>query len=96
MKLSFTTRLPSEFGPGDWVAPGALLAAVRPARVQGGARAHGHPIVLRPVSTEDAVTADWAPGTQRRPRNHSEQTASQVPPVNRVALDVTFNTTMHD
>ncbi|HEY5202671.1 MAG TPA: hypothetical protein VIJ31_17355 [Acidothermaceae bacterium] len=37
-----------------------LLAAVRSVGVQGDGRTYGHPIVLRPVSSEDAMTADWS------------------------------------
>ena len=36
-----------------------LLADVRSVGVQGDGRTYGHPIVLRPVSSEDAMTADW-------------------------------------
>ena len=37
-----------------------LLADVRSVGVQGDGRTYGHPIVLRPVTSEDAMTADWA------------------------------------
>jgi hypothetical protein len=37
-----------------------LLADVRSVGVQGDGRTYGHPIVLRPVSSEDAMTADWS------------------------------------
>ena len=40
--------------------PGVLLADVRSVGVQGDGRSYGHPIVLRPVTSEDAMTADWA------------------------------------
>ena len=37
-----------------------LLADVRSVGVQGDGRTYGHPVVLRPVSSEDAMTADWS------------------------------------
>ena len=40
-----------------WQCPVVLLADVRSVGVQGGSRTYGHPIVLRPVSSEDAMTA---------------------------------------
>src|SRR5690606_17988630 len=43
-----------------WQFPVVLLADVRSVGVQGDGRTYGHPIVLRPVSSEDAMTADWA------------------------------------
>ena len=42
-----------------WQCPVVLLADVHSVGVQGDARTYGHPIVLRPVSSEDAMTADW-------------------------------------
>ena len=43
-----------------WQFPVVLLADVRSVGVQGDGRTYGHPIVLRPVSSEDAMTADWS------------------------------------
>jgi hypothetical protein len=43
-----------------WQFPVVLLADVRSVGVQGDGRTHGHPVVLRPVTSEDAMTADWA------------------------------------
>ncbi|MGO8892263.1 MAG: glutamine-hydrolyzing GMP synthase, partial [Streptosporangiaceae bacterium] len=43
-----------------WQCPVVLLADVRSVGVQGDGRSYGHPIVLRPVTSEDAMTADWA------------------------------------
>src|SRR5699024_6269498 len=42
-----------------WQCPVVLLADVHSVGVQGDGRTYGHPIVLRPVSSEDAMTADW-------------------------------------
>ena len=43
-----------------WQCPVVLLADVRSVGVQGDGRTYGHPVVLRPVASEDAMTADWA------------------------------------
>jgi GMP synthase (glutamine-hydrolysing) len=43
-----------------WQFPVVLLAEVRSVGVQGDLRTYGHPVVLRPVSSEDAMTADWS------------------------------------
>ncbi|NHW87709.1 GMP synthase (glutamine-hydrolyzing), partial [Escherichia coli] len=45
---------------GVWQFPVVLLADVRSVGVQGDGRSYGHPVVLRPVSSEDAMTADWS------------------------------------
>ena len=49
-----------------WQCPVVLLADVRSVGVQGDGRTYGHPIVLRPVSSEDAMTADWTRAAVRR------------------------------
>jgi GMP synthase (glutamine-hydrolysing) len=53
-----------------WQCPVVLLADVRSVGVMGDGRTYGHPIVLRPVSSEDAMTADWTrlPYDWREPR----------------------------
>src|SRR5690606_10716057 len=43
-----------------WQFPVVLLADVRSVGVQGDGRTYGHPIVLRPVVSDDAMTADWS------------------------------------
>ena len=53
-----------------WQCPVVLLADVRSVGVQGDGRTYGHPIVLRPVSSEDAMTADWTRLPVRRPGAH--------------------------
>nr|WP_279221341.1 glutamine-hydrolyzing GMP synthase [Actinomyces lilanjuaniae] len=45
--------------PEIWQCPVVLLADVRSVGVQGDGRTYGHPVVLRPVTSEDAMTADW-------------------------------------
>lgn len=72
-----------------WQCPVVLLADVRSVGVQGDGRTYGHPIVLRPVATEDAMTADWARVPFDLLAEISNQITNSVPDVNRVVLDVT-------
>ncbi len=72
-----------------WQCPVVLLAEVRSVGVQGDGRTYGHPIVLRPVSSEDAMTADWARVPYDVLARISTRITNEVPGVNRVALDVT-------
>ncbi|WP_166985616.1 glutamine-hydrolyzing GMP synthase [Canibacter zhoujuaniae] len=72
-----------------WQCPVVLLADVRSVGVQGDGRTYGHPIVLRPVSSEDAMTADWTRLPYDVLARISNKITNQVPDVNRVVLDVT-------
>ncbi len=72
-----------------WQCPVVLLADVRSVGVQGDGRTYGHPIVLRPVSSEDAMTADWARVPDAVLARISTRITNEVPGVNRVVLDVT-------
>ncbi|MBC9927600.1 MULTISPECIES: glutamine-hydrolyzing GMP synthase [unclassified Leucobacter] len=72
-----------------WQCPVVLLADVRSVGVQGDGRTYGHPIVLRPVSSEDAMTADWTRLPYDVLARISNKITNQVPEVNRVVLDVT-------
>ncbi|WP_449277829.1 glutamine-hydrolyzing GMP synthase [Leucobacter sp. GX24907] len=72
-----------------WQCPVVLLADVRSVGVQGDGRTYGHPIVLRPVSSEDAMTADWTRVPYEVLARISNKITNQVPEVNRVVLDVT-------
>jgi GMP synthase (glutamine-hydrolysing) len=72
-----------------WQCPVVLLAEVRSVGVQGDGRTYGHPIVLRPVSSEDAMTADWARVPFDVLAHISNRITNEVPQVNRVVLDVT-------
>ncbi len=72
-----------------WQCPVVLLADVRSVGVQGDGRTYGHPIVLRPVSSEDAMTADWTRLPYDVLAKISNRITNEVADVNRVVLDVT-------
>ena len=72
-----------------WQCPVVLLADVRSVGVQGDGRTYGHPVVLRPVSSEDAMTADWTRLPYDLLARISTRITNEVPEVNRVVLDVT-------
>lgn len=72
-----------------WQCPVVLLADVRSVGVQGDGRTYGHPIVLRPVSSEDAMTADWTRLPYDVLEKISTRITNEVPDVNRVVLDCT-------
>ncbi len=72
-----------------WQFPVVLLADVRSVGVQGDQRTYGHPIVLRPVSSEDAMTADWSRLPYDLLERISTRITNEVREVNRVVLDVT-------
>jgi len=75
---------------GDiWQCPVVLLADVRSVGVQGDGRSYGHPVVLRPVSSEDAMTADWSRLPYDVLARISTRITNEVPEVNRVVLDIT-------
>ena len=71
---------------GDTVV---LLADVRSVGVQGDGRTYGHPVVLRPVTSEDAMTADWTRVPYDALETISTRITNEVAEVNRVVLDVT-------
>jgi GMP synthase (glutamine-hydrolysing) len=72
-----------------WQCPVVLLADVRSVGVQGDGRTYGHPVVLRPVSSEDAMTADWTRVPYDVLARISGRITNEVREVNRVVLDVT-------
>jgi GMP synthase (glutamine-hydrolysing) len=72
-----------------WQCPVVLLADVHSVGVQGDFRTYGHPVVLRPVSSEDAMTADWTRVPYEALERISTRITNEVPEVNRVVLDVT-------
>ncbi len=72
-----------------WQFPVVLLAEVRSVGVQGDGRTYGHPVVLRPVTSEDAMTADWARVPYDVLERISTRITNEVSEVNRVAVDIT-------
>ena len=72
-----------------WQCPVVLLAEVRSVGVQGDGRSYGHPIVLRPVSSEDAMTADWSRVPYEVLEKISTRITNEVREINRVVLDIT-------
>ncbi|WP_114559751.1 glutamine-hydrolyzing GMP synthase [Desertihabitans aurantiacus] len=72
-----------------WQFPVVLLADVRSVGVQGDGRTYGHPVVLRPVSSEDAMTADWSRLPYEVLERISTRITNEVREVNRVTLDIT-------
>ncbi|MGB8020801.1 MAG: glutamine-hydrolyzing GMP synthase [Candidatus Nanopelagicales bacterium] len=72
-----------------WQFPVVLLADVRSVGVQGDSRTYGHPVVLRPVTSEDAMTADWSRLPYGLLARISTRITNEVREVNRVVLDVT-------
>ncbi|HEX5541237.1 MAG TPA: glutamine-hydrolyzing GMP synthase [Micromonospora sp.] len=72
-----------------WQFPVVLLADVRSVGVQGDRRTYGHPVVLRPVASEDAMTAEWSRLPYDVIARISTRITDEVPEVNRVVLDVT-------
>ena len=72
-----------------WQCPVVLLADVRSVGVQGDERSYGYPVVLRPVTSEDAMTADWARLPDALLAAISTRITNEVPEINRVVLDVT-------
>ena len=72
-----------------WQCPVVLLADVRSVGVQGDGRTYGHPVVLRPVSSEDAMTADWTRVPYDTLERISTRITNEVRDINRVVLDVT-------
>lgn len=72
-----------------WQCPVVLLADVRSVGVQGDGRTYGHPVVLRPVASEDAMTADWVRVPYEALETISTRITNEVAEVNRVVLDIT-------
>jgi GMP synthase (glutamine-hydrolysing) len=72
-----------------WQCPVVLLAGVRSVGVQGDGRTYGHPVVLRPVTSEDAMTADWSRLPYDVLAQISNRITNEVREINRVTLDIT-------
>lgn len=72
-----------------WQFPVVLLGDVRSVGVQGDGRTYGHPVVLRPVTSEDAMTADWARLPVDVLERISTRITNEVREINRVTVDIT-------
>ena len=73
---------------GLWQWYAALLAGVRSVGVMGDGRTYQHPVVIRAVTSEDAMTADWARLPYEVLERISSRIIAEVPGVNRVVYDV--------
>ena len=72
-----------------WQFPVVLLGDVRSVGVQGDGRTYGHPVVLRPVTSEDAMTADWGRLPYDVLERISTRITNEVREINRVVVDIT-------
>jgi GMP synthase (glutamine-hydrolysing) len=66
----------------------AVLPAIRSVGVQGDERTYAYPIVIRAVTSDDAMTADWARLPYDVLEAISGRIINEIPGVNRVALDI--------
>jgi GMP synthase (glutamine-hydrolysing) len=66
----------------------AVLPAIKSVGVQGDERTYAYPIVIRAVTSEDAMTADWARLPYDLLETISSRIINEIPGVNRVALDI--------
>jgi GMP synthase (glutamine-hydrolysing) len=67
----------------------AVLPDIRSVGVMGDERTYGHPIIIRAVTSEDAMTADWARLPYDLLERMSQRIINEVPGINRVAYDIT-------
>ncbi len=67
----------------------AVLPAVRTVGVMGDARTYAYPVILRAVTSQDAMTADWARIPHEVLARISARIVNEVPGINRVAYDIT-------
>jgi GMP synthase (glutamine-hydrolysing) len=67
----------------------AVLPDIRSVGVMGDERTYAHPIIIRAVTSEDAMTADWARLPYELLERMSSRVINEVPGINRVAYDIT-------
>ena len=67
----------------------AVLPDIRSVGVMGDERTYGHPIIIRAVTSDDAMTADWARLPYDLLEKMSQRIINEVPGINRVAYDIT-------
>jgi GMP synthase (glutamine-hydrolysing) len=67
----------------------AVLPDIRSVGVMGDERTYAHPVVIRAVTSEDAMTADWAKLPYELLETMSSRIINEVPGINRVAYDIT-------
>ncbi|HEY8060557.1 MAG TPA: GMP synthase (glutamine-hydrolyzing), partial [Acidimicrobiales bacterium] len=67
----------------------AVLPDIRSVGVMGDERTYGYPIIVRAVTSEDAMTADWARLPYDLLERFSQRIIGEVAGVNRVAYDIT-------
>lgn len=72
-----------------WQCPVVLLADIRSVGVKGDGRSYGYPVVLRPVTAEDGMTADWTRVPYDILEKISTRITNEIDEVNRVVLDIT-------
>ncbi len=72
-----------------WQAFAVLLADVRSVGVMGDERTYGHPVIIRAVTSDDAMTADWARLPPELLERISSRIINEVAGINRVAYDIT-------
>ena len=72
-----------------WQSFAVLAADVRSVGVMGDERTYAHPIIIRAVTSDDAMTADWARLPYDLLETMSNRIINEVPGVNRVVYDVT-------
>jgi GMP synthase (glutamine-hydrolysing) len=67
----------------------AVLPDIRSVGVMGDERTYGHPIIIRAVTSEDAMTADWARLPYELLERMANRIINEVRGINRVAYDIT-------
>ena len=73
----------------------AVLPDIRSVGVMGDERTYAHPIIIRAVTSEDAMTADWARLPYDVMETMSSRIINEVAGVNRVAYDITSQAPGH-